>query len=530
MNPRHRGPGVLSAALSFLVLLVALHAAGAELVVEPRRVRTNDIVTITVSLDGSFAERDGVDLPLRNLVLLGEPWISSEFAWINGKVSRRKTFRFRARAVAPGSAAAGPLVLEDQEGRRETLSAVDILVTSDPATGSNDAEQVLRTLLAERREPLFVVAEVAKSNVFVGEPVVVEWYLYNGTQVQQWQVAAVPRLAEFWTEELRRPDEVERVYVGDVLLQRVPVRRAALFPLRSGRLEVEGIAVEAAVLRSLRSGPFSVFEGDLVELMLTSAPFTIDARPIPAGEPVSAIGSLELDCGTPQQRNGGPVVIDLVLRGAGNLRAAEPPSFEGRLAGTFRLEGGDVAVATGQGFSMTRRWQLLIFPATAGRLAIPPLSMRIFDPARGERRTLRCAQRAFVATARKTEAPVAPPVPPAAGLEWRWPAIAIVAVLGVLLAVAQLLRRMAIRREALLIVRDASPGEIRARAEARTGVTARHLLHEASERGDAWRALESLLAAAERERDIADDAAREILRRVRELLRTVIAAEKRRRG
>ena len=43
-------------------------------------------------------------------------------------------------------------------------------------------------------------------------------------------------------------------------------------------------------------------------------------------------------------------------------------------------------------------------------------------------------------------------------------------------------------------------------------------LREASERGDAMRALRSLLDAAERDRDIAIDSEREIERRVREVL------------
>jgi hypothetical protein len=44
-------------------------------------------------------------------------------------------------------------------------------------------------------------------------------------------------------------------------------------------------------------------------------------------------------------------------------------------------------------------------------------------------------------------------------------------------------------------------------------------LNEASDRGDAWRALRSLLDAAERERDVAVDAGDELSRRVRDVLR-----------
>jgi hypothetical protein len=79
----------------------------------------------------------------------------------------------------------------------------------------------------------------------------------------------------------------------------------------------------------------------------------------------------------------------------------------------------------------------------------------------------------------------------------------------------RLRRELAVRRGAKEIVRDATPAEIRTRIEQRVHVD----LREASDRGDAYRALRSLLDAAERERDIAVGAEEEIERRVREVLR-----------
>ncbi|HEX2120091.1 MAG TPA: hypothetical protein VHL59_00480, partial [Thermoanaerobaculia bacterium] len=79
----------------FFILHSAVFAN--DLLVEPRRLQLNDLATITVSLEGSFASAETVNVPLDNLALLGEPSVSSEFAWINGNVTRRKTFRFRAR-------------------------------------------------------------------------------------------------------------------------------------------------------------------------------------------------------------------------------------------------------------------------------------------------------------------------------------------------------------------------------------------------------------------------------------------------
>ena len=86
--------------------------------------------------------------------------------------------------------------------------------------------------------------------------------------------------------------------------------------------------------------------------------------------------------------------------------------------------------------------------------------------------------------------------------------------MAALFTLPRLRRELLLRREVSQIVRDASPAEIRARIEARMPID----LREPSERGDAMRALRSLLDAAERDRDIAVDSEREIARRVREVL------------
>jgi hypothetical protein len=65
-------------------------------------------------------------------------------------------------------------------------------------------------------------------------------------------------------------------------------------------------------------------------------------------------------------------------------------------------------------------------------------------------------------------------------------------------------------------------GDVRARIDALLRRDPAVLLAERSERGDAYRALRSLLDAIERDRDIAVDAERELRRRVRDVL-TIVA-------
>jgi hypothetical protein len=510
-----------------LVLLLsaiwALPSRANEMVVDTRSVNMNDLVTVTVSLTGEFAANDFVEIPLQNLDFVGEPSVASEFAWINGEVVRRKVFRYRLRPIAPGPATLGPVDLRAEDGQVDKLASIAVEVRPDRAGASNDPEAVLRELLASHRDPFFVVAVADKQSVYVGEPVVITWLMYNAAAVQQWQVVTVPKLAEFWSEELTRTETPEREYLGDFMVQKLPVRRVALYPLRSGHLRIEGLTVEAGIMRRVRSGPFSMFDGELVVTTFTSAPVDLEVKPIPEGAAVDAVGELTLACDPAMQRGSGPVVLRVALSGFGNLRAAQPPRFERGVAGTLQIEGGAVTVAREEAIAqMTRRWEYLIFPSQTGTLEIPALTMQIFDPRLGVRRELRCAATFLPVVA--TSVPEAAEPPPPSEMQrkipWPWVAGGAALLLALLIGTPRVMRDLALRREARAIVRDGTPAEIRARMEERVKIP----LDERSDRGDAWRALRSLLDAAERERDIAIDADAELVRRVRDVLAFTIRA------
>ncbi|HEX8153753.1 MAG TPA: BatD family protein [Thermoanaerobaculia bacterium] len=498
--------------------------------VDRRSISVLESVTITVSLEGDFAAVDSVDIPLQNLILSDGPSTSSEYSWINGTVIRCKVFRYRARALGPGPALVGPLVLRTDEGKRDTLAPVALQVLPDRASGSNDPEVVLRELLATDRDPLFVVASADKTDVYVGERVLVTWYLYNAANVQQWQIASVPKLPDFWTDELEGRDrDPEQVILGGMLVQRLPVRRVALYPLRSGSHQVGGMTIEAAIMRrSRRSGPFDRFEGAMAEVEFTSAPLTIHAKPIPAGAPVDAVGELALTCGEASQQAGGPVVMDVSLLGRGNVRAAAKPHFAGTVDGTVQVEEGRVNVTSDErdAVTTTRRWRYIIFPRSRGMLELPALVSRIFDPVTGERRELRCAARSLFVN----ESTLPAPTPAASAPEgrrtlrtWLPVLLGVVAAIALLTIAARVWRRQrALRDTARSLVDDESPVATRERVDAwlaLQSIDPGELLREQTERGDAYRSLRSLLQALERERFAVGE--REVERRVRDLVATI---------
>jgi hypothetical protein len=135
------------------------------------------------------------------------------------------------------------------------------------------------------------------------------------------------------------------------------------------------------------------------------------------------------------------------------------------------------------------------------------------------RRELRCAGTSLPVVATPVpEAAAPPPVETQRAIPWPWLAGGAALLLALLVGLPRVFRELALRRQARAIVRNATPAEIRSRMEERVKIPLNISLDEASDRGDAWRALRSLLDAADRERDIAVDAEDELLRRVRDVL------------
>ena len=496
-----------------------------DLSVDKRTIQMDDSVTITVTVENEFANIDSVRLPLKNLGLNGPASVSNEFQWINGVSSRRKIFTYTAHPTAAGTAVVGPITLHGTGGQVETLAPIEIQVVPDAAAGSNDPAKILRELIATGRDAICLVAEVDKTTPFAGEEIVVTWTLYNATAVQQYAIGEIPKLEDFWSEELDvRGEPQQQFMLGEVAVQKLPIRRVALFPLRSGPLIVPPLGVNASILKRVGSrGPFGLFEGMEVDVHRRSAPLTVHARPLPPGAPIAAVGdALAMRCGIPVQRNGGPVAVDVTLSGRANLRAVSPPAFERPPAGNVQIIEKKMNVyRVRYDASMSREWQYLIFPAKSGEFTTPAMNTTVMSPD-GQRKELRCDATTLIVQASVASEPPPrlatrrPPITNRSVIVWIVAVIAASTLLALLVARTQRSRDIqnAVRR----LLRPTAP-ETRAAVDEYLqvrGIEPSALLREPSDRGDAYRSLRSLLDALERERVVAGD--REIARRVRDLV------------
>jgi hypothetical protein len=522
---------MVTRALAAIALLAfAIPALANELFLDRKSITTGDTVTITVSLDGDFAALESVDIPLRNLAIDGAPSVSTSFTLINGDASRRRTLQYVARPLAAGPAVVGPIVVTTPGGQRDTLAAVSLTVADDRTAATNDPRTILRALIADRRPPIFVIAQADRSEVYVGQEVVVTWTVYNAATAEQLGISAAPALDDFWSEEipLGDRDPVPSV-IDDLNVEQLPIRRVALFPLHSGTLTVGPLTIAAAVMtRVPGGGPFGMFEGRIENVRWRSAPLTIEVKPLPPGPPADVSGDVTLRCEQAQQRSGGPVVLGVRLIGRGNLRAATAPHLAGAVDGTLQIAEDPVSVTRSRDAAeMTRRWRYLIFPARSGTFMIPPIVATTITSA-GQRAQLRCVAQTLPVEMSEAPAPrdgVSSALPArAARLSLAWLA-ALVALIAVVAMSIPRARRGWRRRTAVnALLRNESPAEMRAAVEQwlrRARIEPVNLAAEPSDRGDAFRALRSFLDGLEHERIAPDEG--ELRARLRDLVDAIDA-------
>jgi hypothetical protein len=231
----------------------------------------------------------------------------------------------------------------------------------------------------------FVRAVPSKTQVFVGEPVVVEWLLCLVERQDKYQTLTEPRTDGFWMEELPVPTAqgslalTPQNHGGRVYLV-APLMRKALFPLHEGKLTVTPMESEISQV--------DFFGRVLRTERLRAEPLVIEAVPLPtAGRPAgfdpANVGRFTLSAQVDRDRVnvGEAVTLTLAVSGEGNLRKLEPPKLPALPGWKSYQPKVDVKLDKANGVTGTKTLEYLLLPERAGATVIPSIELAFFDPA-----------------------------------------------------------------------------------------------------------------------------------------------------
>ena len=430
--------GAWSVALVLLAVVVSglgaapATAQTAAATVSSQQVRVGETLTYTVTLRGGRGRRVGPPLATGGLRLVSQQPVLDATTVINGQTERRVAWAYQgARA---GTGRIGQFRAEIG-GRSVLVDAVQITIQGGPAVGPPAAAP------AGSRE-LFVRAEPSRRTAVVGQQVVVDYVLYFEPQIQPRQTSPVGTwdAAGAWREEMEIASAYPRpATLGGQPYEAVTIRRVALFPTRSGTLELAPMRFTVDLIRTDRSfsndpfAPFfSPFNQRFEDREVTAPAATIDVRPLPDGAPASfagAVGQFEMTTTTDDAtvEAGEPVRVRVALRGDGNVATLEAPALDVP-AGVDAYDPREdrELLRSGAAFRGVKTFTYTLVPQGGGTFRVPAAPWTYFDPTDGRYKTLEVPPVEIVAEgeALADAPPAADPNAPAALLtaaDWRRP-------------------------------------------------------------------------------------------------------------
>ncbi len=246
-------------------------------------------------------------------------------------------------------------------------------------------EPQYKTLPTNPNEAFFVQVEVDKTEVFEGEQITANWYIYTRGQLESLDRAKFPDLRGFWKEII---EEVPSIQFYEEIVNGVPYRKAllashALFPIKAGNLLIDEFKIKSKVRLAKPGSIFGL--GPAYEFTKSSKPVKIKVNPLPAeGRPASfsgAVGQFQVTAKIEKTQVpvNQPFSFRIRFEGSGNAKGIELPGIswpEGLEIYDTKSE--SKFFKNGLSF---KEFEVLVIPRQEGDLTIPAIEFSMFDPA-----------------------------------------------------------------------------------------------------------------------------------------------------
>ncbi len=400
-------PGLLGW-IPFWFALTAQAAPQFSASVESQEVAQDESVTLklTVKLDGSSEPDSAPRFEAKDFTLVNE---YSEAPYLEA-VSDGSTYRTTqtltyVRVLQPkkmGSLTIGGFSVR-VEGQVLTAPAVKIQVgpggsATEPPSGYGGGGTGLRG--AAKNLALSggfkVRAEVDKSQVFKGEPLIASFYLYSRGFMSSPEVSKYPAFSDFLREDLEMPIlnsgalPGEQVVLDGAVYTRYLLARYQLIPVKTGKLTVDPMVMKAEYRPQLQDLSAEDALQMAYQMMMprsgvsSSDPITIEVLPVPtAGRPESfsgGIGNFEISASADRAslRQGESFRYTVRVQGKGDLSSIQAPVL--KLPEGFEKYETQVQVRGGKGGPGEKVFETLILAKKPGRWTLPAIEFSAFDP------------------------------------------------------------------------------------------------------------------------------------------------------
>ncbi|MGZ3769525.1 MAG: BatD family protein [Bdellovibrio sp.] len=254
-----------------------------------------------------------------------------------------------------------------------------------PSAPNGMPNAAFRSLPTNPNEAFFISVEVDKTEVYEGEQVTVNWYIYTRGQMETLDRLKFPDLKGFWKEII---EEVPSIQFYQEVVNGVPWKKAllashALFPIKAGSTAVIDEYKIKSRVRTQAQGMGGFF-GRPYEFTKSSARVPIKVKPLPIeGRPSDfsgAVGQFEVHASVENKSVpvNQPVSVKIRFEGAGNAKLIDLPSINWP-AGLEQYDTKADSKFFKNGRSY-KEFEVLVIPRQEGDTSIPAISVSMFDP------------------------------------------------------------------------------------------------------------------------------------------------------
>lgn len=238
---------------------------------------------------------------------------------------------------------------------------------------------------AEVAKDVFVMVDVPKKDLYVGEGIIARYYIYHKFPLSNLDVKKYPKLDNFLKRFLQESEQTERVSVDGEVYLRSLIYAAKLFPEKTGELKIDALHLSATVPVVRANDPFGAFgmARDFKTKNISSDLVTIQVRPLPQPVPENFTGligkhDIQVQFGQSRLIVNQPLEVKLTVTGSGALENMSAPKLISNPGLEEFESNGDLKIQDAQTATKTFDYTYL----AKSNLQIPAAktSLSYFDP------------------------------------------------------------------------------------------------------------------------------------------------------
>jgi hypothetical protein len=395
-------------AISFICTLIFAFtfyssSTGQDISVSATLTETNIFAGESVRLDVTISGQslNSIDRPQIPTVeglrwLSGSTSQSTNYSYVNGRPSVAYTYGYSFIAQTPGDYTFPSLSI-DVNGTQYSTNPISFKVL-DPTT--------IEQGNAARSPDIYVRLEPSTDEPVVGEQVIASIVLYfkNEVEVSSYQPSPGWKAEGFWKEDLenRQQARTTSTLIGGVRYQRAVLLQTAIFPTKSGELELSPFEVVVQVRNRNRRRDIFSFGLGQERKELQTLPVSINVRPLPEIDAVysGAVGKFQISRTIDPETAfvGESIEITTTITGQGNIPLIVKPVYEFPEAlELYDPQESSTITRSNQQIGGTKSFTDIIIARNEGEYVIPAQQFAYYDPERKRYSTVNLPSLTFIA-------------------------------------------------------------------------------------------------------------------------------------